>query len=46
MPAALCTASPLVEASEESISVHRLVQKVVRDEAEARGETTGPVAGA
>ena len=34
----------LADVSEESISVHRLVQKVVRDSAEACGDTTGPLA--
>jgi tetratricopeptide (TPR) repeat protein len=34
----------LAETSEESISVHRLVQKVVRDGAGARSDTTGPLA--
>jgi tetratricopeptide (TPR) repeat protein len=34
----------LAEASEEWISVHRLVQKVVRDGAEARSDTAGPLA--
>jgi len=34
----------LVEVSEESISVHRLVQKVVRDDAKDRSDTAGPLA--